>query len=234
MAETAILEEYTVTEDCIACDACCDDFPDIFKMNADHTRAIAFAKAPVGKFNPWDIILDCPVDAIKLVNLPMPPKPPGMEEKKKEAPAPIITGNWRDRWEKVKDIPEPQWERMKRYGMASSLSDDGDHYTLRFDMPEVVPNHELKYKWGLPDKMPDYASSVEILNGKRVRVHARLQDENVKKLCGWVNSFPTGFLKEVVLEKPVKAHKESYDAENKVLIVTLEKSSPVESSVHAA
>jgi len=34
MAEAALLEEYFVTEDCIACDAFCNDFPDIFKMNA--------------------------------------------------------------------------------------------------------------------------------------------------------------------------------------------------------
>jgi ferredoxin len=224
MAEAApLLEEYTVTEDCIACDACCDDFPDIFKMNADHTRAIAYAKSPVGKFNPWEIITDCPVDAIKLTNMPMPPRPPGMEEKKKEEPAPIDTGNWRERWVAVKDQPEDQWERMKRYGMASTISDDGDHYTMRFDMPEFIPNHELKFKWGLPDKMPDYKYSVEVINGRRVKVRAKLEDPQVLKLTGWVNSFPSGFLKEIKFAEPIKAHKENYDPESHVLTVTLEK-----------
>ena len=87
MAEAALnLEEYFVTEDCIACDACCNDFPDIFKMNAEHTRAMAVNTSPVGKHNPWEIVTVCPVDAIKLTNMPMPPKPEG-EAKKEEAPA---------------------------------------------------------------------------------------------------------------------------------------------------
>lgn len=223
MAEAATLEEYFVTEDCIACDACCDDFPDIFKMNADHTRAMAANKSPVGKFNPWDIVTVCPVDAIQLVNMPMPPKPAGMEEKKKEEPAEVETANWRERWEAVKDLPESQWERMKRYGMASSVSDDGDHYTLRFDMPALVPNHKLKFKWGLPDKMPDYTHSVELRDSRHVRVRGKLTDPEILKLTGWVNSFPSGFLRELFFEQPIKAHKEKYDPESRVLTVTLEK-----------
>ncbi len=220
----AALEEYFVSEDCIACDACCDDFPDIFVMNAEHTRAKAVEKAPVGKHNPWDIVTVCPVDAISLVNMPMPEKPEGMEDKKEEDEAPVILGDWRKRWEAVKDQPEDQWERMKRYGMASSFADEGNHYTLIFDMPSQVPNHMLKYKWGLPDKMPDYDYSVEVVDGKRVRVRAKVADEKVKKLSGWVNSFPMGFLKEMVLDQAVKGHKESYDPETKVLEVKLEKS----------
>jgi ferredoxin/uncharacterized protein YndB with AHSA1/START domain len=224
MAEAAIqLEEYTVTEDCIACDACCNDFPDIFKMNADHTRAIAVNTSPVGKFNPWDIINDCPVDAIKLVNMPMPPQPEGMKKKKEtEAPAQELDGDWEQRWLAVKDKMEPQWERMKRYGMASSFEDEGDHYTLRIEFPETVPNHRLKFKWGLPDKMPPYKYSVDI-NGNLVKVSGKLEDPKVKKLCGWVNSFPTGFLREMVLDHPVKSHRENFDEENRVLEVTLEK-----------
>jgi ferredoxin len=222
MAEAAPqLEEYAVSEDCIACDACCDDFPDIFKMNADHTRAIALNKSPVGKFNPWDIILDCPVDAISLTNLPMPPKPPGMEKKKVEAP-PVDLGDWRKRWEKVKGQLEDPWERMKRYGMASRISDEGDHYLLKFDMPAVVPNHELKFKMGLPEVMPDYSYQVKVKD-KHIVVKAKCEDEKVRQLSGWMNSFPMMFYKEFNTEVPIKGHKENYDKENKVLTVTLEK-----------
>ncbi|HKY63379.1 MAG TPA: ferredoxin [bacterium] len=225
MAEAAVqLEEYFVTEDCIACDACCNDFPDIFKMNADHTRAIATEKSPVGKFNPWDIINDCPVDAIKLVNLPMPPKPEG--EKKPAAPvAEVDNSDWLRRWEAVRDQLEPQWERMKRYGMASAVDEDKDRYVVRFDMPEKVPNHRLKFQWGLPDLMPDYKTSVQV-DGNNVKIRAKLEDEKVRKLCGWVNSFPDGFLKELNFPVPIKSHRESYDPETRVLEVTLEKASP--------
>lgn len=224
MAEAAPqLEEYFVTEDCIACDACCDDFPDIFKMNEAHTRAMAVNQSPVGKFNPWDIVTVCPVDAIKLTNMPMPPKPEGMAEKKKEeAPAPEL-GDWRKRWEAVKGLPEDQWERMKRYGMASSFSDEGDRYVLKFDMPAKTPNHELKFKWGLPDEMPDYKYDVKT-EGKKIFVKAKCEDEKVGKLSGWMNSFPIMFYKEFYTDVPVKGHKEQYDADNKVLTVTLEKS----------
>jgi Ferredoxin len=222
MGEAAIqLEEYYVTEECIACDACCNDFPDIFTMNADHTRAIAVKTSPVGKFNPWDIINDCPVDAIKLVNMPMPPAPEGAKKKKEEAPAQSNV-NWEERWLAVKDQLEPQWERMKRYGMASSFEDAGDKYKLRFEMPEQVPNHRLKFQWGLPDKMPDYKYEVSI-DGKKIKVRGECPDAQIKKLCGWVNSFPPSFTREMVLDRPVKSHKENYDEESRVLEVTLEK-----------
>lgn len=222
MAEAAVLEEYFVTEDCIACDACCDDFPDIFIMNADHTRAIATNTSPVGKFNPWDIINDCPVDAIKLVNMPMPAMPEGMKKKKEEAPAEVDTGNWMERWLAVADEAESQWERMKRYGMASTVEDAGDRYIVRFDMPAKVPNHKYKFKWGLPEEMPPYDCKVTI-KGSKAKIRCKLTDPKILKLSGWVNSFPEGFLREIQLDAPLKGHKESYDSETRVLEVVLEK-----------
>jgi ferredoxin/HSP20 family molecular chaperone IbpA len=225
MAEAAVqLEEYFVTEECIACDACCNDFPDIFIMNEDHTRALAVKQSPVGKFNPWDIINDCPVDAIKLVNLPMPAKPEGPKKVEAE-PSEFDNSDWERRWVAVQDQLEPQWERMKRYGMASSVDEEKDRYVVRFDMPEQVPNHRLKFKWGLPDEMPEYKASVEI-NGGNVKIHAKLEDEKVKKLCGWVNSFPDGFLRELNFPVPIKSHRLSYDPESHILEVVLEKALP--------
>jgi HSP20 family molecular chaperone IbpA len=111
---------------------------------------------------------------------------------------------------------------MKRYGEASMIEEDKDRYIVRFDMPEFIPNHKLKFKWGLPEKMPDYKTSVEV-DGKLVKVRGNLEDENVKKLCGWVNSFPDRFLRELIFSQPIKGHRENYDAENKILEVTLEK-----------
>lgn len=225
MAEAAAqLEEYFVTEDCIACDACCNDFPDIFKMNAEHTRAMAVEKAPVGKFNPWDIVTVCPVDAIKLVNLPMPAKPE-VEKKAEAEPSEVDNSDWERRWAAVRDKLEPQWERMKRYGMASSMDEEKDRYVLRFDMPAKVPNHRLKFKWGLPDDMPEYKTSVEI-HGGNVRIRAKLEDEKVKKLCGWVNSFPDGFLREINFPVAIKSHRLNYDPETRILEVILEKTQP--------
>jgi len=175
----------------------------------------------VGKYNPWDIVQVCPVDAIKLTNMPMPPQPEGAKKPAVEVPV-ADTGPWMERWLAVKGQREPQWETLKRYGLASSLEDEGNQYRLRLELPEKVPNHKLKFQWGLPDKMPDYQTSVTI-DGKRVKVRGKLTDPEVLKLCGWVNSFPDGFLRELNLEAPVKSHKENYDPETRVLEVTLEK-----------
>lgn len=225
MAEAATSrEEYFVTEDCIACDACCNEFPDIFKMNAEHTRALAVNPSPVGKFNPWDIIEVCPVNAIQLTNLPMPARPEADHQAKSpaEEALPAVPADWEERWLQAKDEIEPQWERMKRYGMASMLEEEASRYIWRFDMPDRVPQHRLKFQWGLPDRMPDYKTSVEV-KGRHVQVKARLEDPRLRKLCGWINSFPEGFLRELTLAHPIKSHKTHYDPETRVFEVSLEK-----------
>ena len=108
--EEAKLEEYFVSEACIACDACVDDFPDIFKMDADHTRAEAYASSVVGTFNPWDIINDCPVDAISLIKGVLPPPPEGMEEAEEDLAPVELEDNrpWEIRWAEVRDEMEPE------------------------------------------------------------------------------------------------------------------------------
>src|SRR3989338_1395128 len=101
------METYAVAETCIACDACCNDFGDVFKMNAEHTLAIAYAPVAKGKYNPWDILYDCPVDAISLIKgeLTPPPadkKPASAAQKKAPPPPPegevVDHRPWQVRW----------------------------------------------------------------------------------------------------------------------------------------
>ena len=226
MAETATeLEEYFVTEACIACDACCDDFPDIFKMNDDHTLAIAYASTAKGTFNPWDIITVCPVDAISLTKGEMPPQPEGMEEEAEAELAPVEledTRPWEIRWAEVKDLPENEWERMKRYGLASSSDETIDKYSFRFALPGLVPDHEYKFKWGLPTKMPDYKIDVQ-LDGQILKVKATLEDKRVKKLCSFANSFPDRFLRVLELPEPCKDITHNYNTATKILDIVVTK-----------
>lgn len=235
MAEAAQkMEGYAVSEACIACDACCNDFPEVFNMNADHTRAIAFAEVEVGKFNPWDIIYDCPVDAISLIKGELPPPPKDKKpasashKKEEELPPPEMTDNrpWEIRWAEARErgLDEPYWERMKRYGQAYSVHETPDKFQFRFVLPSKVPEHKMKYKWQLPDKMPDYKLDIQLgQEGHFLKVKGWLEDPRVKKLCGVANSFPDRFLKELSLSSPAKGFSHNYNSKEKVLDILVEK-----------
>lgn len=229
------LEEYAVSETCIACDACCNDFGDVFKMNADHTLAIAYAPVAKGKYNPWDIIYDCPVDAISLIKgeLPPPPadkKPASASHKKDEVPPPPpgeVTDDrpWQVRWaEGQARGEESYWERMKRYGQAYSVEETLNQYLFHFEMPATVPEHKLKYQLNLPDKMPDYKFDLQLKeNGRMLVVKAWLEDQRVKRLCGIANSFSDRFLRELQLPAPAKELKFNYNPQAKVLDIVVDK-----------
>ncbi len=229
MSEPVSMEEYAVSEACIACDACCNDFPDIFIMNADHTRAKAIALSPKGKFDPWDIIYDCPVDAISLIKGELPPPPVGKKKKTdaEVAPVGVVTDTrpWEVRWaEAQKKGPESYWERMKRYGMATSIEETLDKYIIRLALPEYVPNHPMKYKWNLPEKMPDYKFDVKLAReGRTLQLKGWLEDLAIKRLCGVANSFPDRFLRELELPFLAKDVSVNYNAKDKILDVMIEK-----------
>jgi ferredoxin len=232
MAEAAPqMEEYAVSEACIACDACCNDFPDIFVMNADHTRAIAKNPSPKGKFDPWDIIYVCPVDAISLIKGELPPPPEGKKKKSGEE-APVDTGPvednrpWEVRWREAQQLrgEDSYWERMKRYGMAMTMEETGKQVLLRVALPERVPEHALKYKWNLPDKMPNYKFDLKLdRDGRMLKLKGWLEDQRVRKLCGVANSFPDRFLRELELPAKAKELKFNYNPQEKVLDVVIDK-----------
>lgn len=226
------MEGYTVSEACIACDACCDDFPEVFKMNVDHTRAIAYVEAPKGKFDPWDIIYVCPVDAISLIKGELPPPPTDKKPKShtEETPAELPPAEdnrpWEIRWaEAQKRGPESDWERMKRYGMAATMEETMGQYLFRVALPDSVPEHPLKYKWNLPNKMPDYKFDVKLnREGHEVSLKGWLEDDRIRKLSGVANSFPDRFLRKFELHTPAKEVKFNYNPKDKILDVIVDKS----------
>ncbi|QQR79808.1 MAG: ferredoxin [Deltaproteobacteria bacterium] len=226
VAAQTTMEEYAVSEACIACDACCNDFPDIFIMNPEHTRAKAVAPSPKGKFNPWDIIYVCPVDAISLIKGELPPAPENKKKAKVEdLPPPEDNRPWEVRWAEAKKRgPESEWDRMKRYGLASELEEEVTKYQIRFALPNRVPDHQLKYKWNLPEVMPDYKFDIKLSqNGKTLFVKGWLEDDHVKKLCGIANSFPDRFYREIILGQSAKEVSFNYNSKDKVLDVFVEK-----------
>ncbi|MBI2067798.1 MAG: ferredoxin [Deltaproteobacteria bacterium] len=224
------MEGYAVSEACIACDACCNDFSEVFKMNADHTRAIAYAEVEAGQFDPWDIIYDCPVDAISLIKgeLPPPPagkKPKSTKEEKLPVPEVVDTRPWEVRWaEAEKRGSEPYWERMKRYGQAYSVEETPSQYHFRFSLPTFVPEHPLKYKMNLPNKMPDYKFDIQMTDGGTgLKLKAWLEDASLKRFSGMINSFPDRFQREIDLSSPAKEFKHNYNPQEKVLDIIVDK-----------
>ena len=225
------METYAVAETCIACDACCNDFGDVFKMNAEHTLAIAYAPVAKGRYDPWDIIYDCPVDAISLIKGELPPPPEGKKKKSTETAAVPEPGEvtdsrpWEVRWAEAQSKGEEgYWERFKRYGEAYVLEETPNQYRFRFELPSRVPEHKMKYKWNLPDKMPDYKIDVKLNgDGKRILVKGWLEDARVKRLCGMANSFPDRFLREIDLSHQVKEITTNYNPAEKVLDIIVNK-----------
>ena len=212
-------EEYVVDKNlCIDCNACYTNYSDIFKQVPwqGETKAEAYAKTEVGKYNPWDVIGVCPTDAITKTG-EMPPKP---EVKEGEEPVKPLEdqGPWEARWERVKDEPESKWEVMKRYGMAATLTEESDKFILKMAFPETAPRHIMTYKLGLPDQMPDYKYEVT-LNDKQdeVTVNALLTDPHFKKLTGKINSFPDRFRRSFKLTSPVRITRKVYRSKTLML-----------------
>lgn len=119
---------------------------------------------------------------------------------------------------------EPYWERMKRYGMATSMEETSKQVMLRLALPERVPDHPLKFKWNLPDKMPDYKFDIQLgRDGQALFLKGWLEDQRVKKLCGVANSFPDRFMREILLPAKAKEMKFNYNPQDKVLDVVIDK-----------
>lgn len=216
------LEEYVVDKGlCIDCNACYTSYPEVFKQVGwqGETKAEAHAPVATGKYNPWDIVLVCPVDAIAKIG-EMPPKPEkGATE---ELPPLEDQGPWEERWAAVKHLKDSQWEIMKRYGMAATVADEAKRYVIKMEFPQTTPIHILKYQMGLPDKMPDYEYKVELRDDQQTLVIAAwLKDPHVKKICGKINSFPDRFRRVFKVAHPVKISRERYSL--KTLMVELTK-----------
>lgn len=129
---------------------------------------------------------------------------------------------WELRWDAVKDSSENDWERLKRYGLAYRVEENDNKYHLRFDLPKKVPNHPFKFRWNLPDQMPDYKIDVR-LEGKVLLVRATLEDMEIRKLSDIAASFPDRFLREFELPEAGPSFIHNYDSPTKTLDIIIEK-----------
>lgn len=217
------MEEYKVDKNlCIDCNACYTNYPEIFKQIPWQGETKAEAHAPVeqGKYNPWDVLGCCPTDAISKIG-EMPPKPQTEKAGLAEVVKPLADlGPWEERWERVKEERDSQWDVMKRYGMAATLSEERDKYTVKMEFPEKSPINILTYQMGLPDEMPDYKHEVVLSDDKTtLTIKGFLTDSHFKNLTGKINSFPDRFRRVFKLPQTVAITRQSY--RNKRLTVEL-------------
>lgn len=214
-------EEYVVDKQlCIDCNACYTTYPEVFKQVAweGETKAEAHSKIEEGKYNPWDVVGCCPVDAISKTG-EMPEKPEIDED---TLPPLEDQGPWEERWARVKDTQESKWEVMKRYGMAATFTEEKDRYVIKFQLPEKSPIHIMTYKMGLPDTLPDYELEVKLSGDqKQIVVNGYLKDPHFKQLCGKINSFPDRFHRVFKLPQAVEIERQGY--RSKILTIFAKK-----------
>lgn len=140
---------------------------------------------------------------------------------------------WEALWLARRSDPEDPIEADRRRGRVHDLIEDEGRFLVTLLFPTVVPNHPLKYRYGMPDEMPAYKVRVE-LTDNTLHVHASMEDPAVSKLCEVVPDFPRTFSLKLDLTSPVKNFAERYW--NKMLVVQLTKAASTEETlgVHKA
>ena len=137
---------------------------------------------------------------------------------------------WEANWRSHQADPVDPFEGARRKGLVHELLDEGDRFLLTLLFPNVVPNHPLKYRYGMPDEMPDYKVRLE-LSDNTMFVHASMEDPVVSKLCDLVPEFPRQFTVRLDLTEPVKTFSERYW--NKMLVLQLPKVGTAEEALGA-
>jgi electron transport complex protein RnfB len=215
MADAATEEQSTGTETfevipelCIACDACCQDFPEVFYMGDDE-------KAHTLDQHPWDlynarVVVDiCPTGAIEFSG----ELPPAEDLAKLEE----VPG-WEAAWARWRNVPEDRVERDRRYGRDYTVEREAGLIRIQFNFPRVVPPVRDRFRYGLPEEMPLYRSYVSLEDGKLL-VAGWLTDPKVRGLTHTSSSFPAQFLTTIEVDEDTCGYVERYDAHGVLDIV---------------
>lgn len=119
-------------------------------------------------------------------------------------------------------------EIEKRKGFVHEMLDEPERFLVTVLFPTVVPNHPLKFRYGMPESMPDYKIRVE-LSDNVLHVHASMEEPVVSNLCDRVEGFPRSFSLRFDCTEPVKTFDERYW--NKMLVVQIPKTATAEEAL---
>jgi ferredoxin len=145
------------------------------------------------------------------------------------ADLPEVDG-WEALWLAHQNDPDDPTEAEKRRGLVHEVLDEDQRFLATLLLPAVVPNHPFKYRYGMPDLMPDYKVRAE-LNDNVLLVHATMEDPLVSRLCDVVSDFPRTFTTRIDLTEPVSTFAERYW--NKMLVLQIPKAGSSEAAAGA-
>ncbi len=137
---------------------------------------------------------------------------------------------WEALWLQHRNDPEDPIEAQRRRGLVYDLLEEEDRFLVTVLLPTIVPNHPLKYRYGMPEAMPNYNVQVE-LSDNTLHVRATMEDPAVSRLCDEVPDFPRSFTIRFDLTDPVRTFAERYW--NRMLVVQLPKVDSAEAALGA-
>lgn len=195
---------------CIACDACCQDFPEVFFMGDDE-KAHALDTHPTDLYNARTVVEVCPTDAI-LFSGELPPA----EDLAKLEEVP----GWELEWSRWRGVEEDKLERDRRYGRDYTVEEESGYIRITFRFPTRVPAVRDRFRYGLPEEMPIYRHHVQ-LNGNELLVAGWLTDPKVRALTHTASSFPGQFMTTLDFDKKLEftSVRSRYDAHSELEVL---------------
>jgi ferredoxin len=193
---------------CIACDACCQDFPEIFYMG-DDAKAHAFESHDGELYNARTVVDVCPTAAI-LFSGELPPA----EDLSKLEEVP----GWELAWAPWREAEEDALERDRRYGRDFKVEEDGDLIRISMQFPTRVPAVRDRFRYGLPEAMPIYGNHVH-QDGNVIQVYGWVKDPKIRALVHTTRSFPGQFMTQIALERTTFGYASRFDAHQHLEIV---------------
>jgi ferredoxin len=193
---------------CIACDACCQDFPEVFYMG-DDAKAHALSDQKADLYNARTVVDVCPTDAI-LFSGELPPA----EDLSKLEEVP----GWELEWGRWRTAEEDRLERDRRYGRDYKVEERTGYVQVELQLPTRVPAVRDRFRYGLPAEMPEYGSHVWMV-GDTLNVTAWVKDPKMRALTHTSSSFPGRFTTSLEFKRDVVGFKVRHDAHGLVRIV---------------
>src|SRR6185436_1668092 len=126
---------------CIACDACCQDFPEVFYMGTDQ-KAHALDDQQAALYNARTVVDVCPTEAITFSG----ELPPAEDLSKLEE----VPG-WELEWAKWRGVEEDTLERDRRYGRDHQVEEEDGYIRVVVQFPTRVHAVRDRFRYGLPE-----------------------------------------------------------------------------------
>jgi len=213
MAETSIQETIQASfrvdpQLCIACDACCQDFPEVFYMGGDQ-KAHARDDQKADLYNARTVVDVCPTSAI-LYSGELPPA----EDLSKLEEVP----GWESEWARWRGAEEDQVERARRYGRDYEVTEETGYIHVRFRFPTRVPAVRDRFRYGMPEEMPLYRSHVG-LEGNRLLIAGWVADPKIRALTHTSSSFPGQFMTTLEFQREIVGFAHRFDAHAQLEVV---------------